>query len=234
MIYTFIVDRCADLAVAACCRTMKVSRSAFHAWRHAQVNPTARMLADAELGDLVVKIHEQSYGTYGTRRVTAELRLGLGRVVNHKRVERLMRAGTPSPPAPGSRTCCSTGSKRSTTPPAATRPSATSVPSTSRNHGGMIPQPTCPSIGGHSRSLRLSAGGGRGGPVMRGRADEGDAVAVGQRVGVTGFDAADSVLVPMAFVAVILNVYDAPAVRPPILTEVLVAVTATEPTLVDP
>ena len=91
MIYAFIVDRCADLPVAACCRTMKVSRSAFFAWRHAQANPTARMLADRELGDLVVKIHEQSFGTYGTRRVTAELRLGLGREVNHKRVERLMR-----------------------------------------------------------------------------------------------------------------------------------------------
>ena len=48
------------------------------------------MLADRELGDLVVKIHDQSFGTYGTRRVTAELRLGLGREVNHKRVERLM------------------------------------------------------------------------------------------------------------------------------------------------
>jgi hypothetical protein len=91
MIYAFIVDRCADLPVAACCRTMKVPRSAFFAWRHAQLNPTARMLADRELGDLVVKIHDQSFGTYGTRRVTAELRLGLGRDVNHQRVERLMR-----------------------------------------------------------------------------------------------------------------------------------------------
>lgn len=62
MIYAFIVDRCVDLAVAACCRTMKVSRSAFWAWRHAQVNPTERMLADRELGDVVVKIHEQSFG----------------------------------------------------------------------------------------------------------------------------------------------------------------------------
>ena len=91
MIYAFIVDRCADLPVEQCCRTMKVSRSAFFAWRHTQANPTARMLEDAELGDLVVKIHEQSFGTDGTRRVTAELRLGLGREVNHKRVERLMR-----------------------------------------------------------------------------------------------------------------------------------------------
>ncbi len=90
MIYTFIVDRCADLPVGVVCRVMRVSRSAFYAWRHHQENPTARMLADAELGDLVAKIHEQSFGTYGARRVTAELRLGLGREVNHKRVERLM------------------------------------------------------------------------------------------------------------------------------------------------
>jgi hypothetical protein len=59
-------------------------------------------------------------------------------------------------------------------------------------------------------------------------------VAVGQRVGVTAFERIDSGLVPMAFVAVTENVCDAPAVRPPILTEVLVADTATEPSLVDP
>jgi putative transposase len=91
MIYAFIVERCADLPVEQCCRALKVSKSAFYAWRHRQANPTARMLANADLGDLVVKIHDQSFGTYGCRRVTAELRLGLGRQVNHKRVERLMR-----------------------------------------------------------------------------------------------------------------------------------------------
>ena len=91
MIYAFIVDRCADLPVAVCCRTMKVSRSAFHAWRHCRANPTAKMADDADLAELIAKIHDQSFGTYGTRRVTAELRLGLGREVNHKRVERLMR-----------------------------------------------------------------------------------------------------------------------------------------------
>jgi putative transposase len=91
MIYAFIVERCADLPLEQCVRTMKVSRSAFYAWRHAQANPTPRMLADADLGELIVKIHDQSFATYGWRRVTAELRLGLGRQVNHKRVERVMR-----------------------------------------------------------------------------------------------------------------------------------------------
>lgn len=91
MMYAFIVERCGDLPVDQCCRTLKVSRSAFFAWRHRQANPTLRMAADDELGELIVKIHAASDGTYGEPRVTAELRLGLGRVVNHKRVARLMR-----------------------------------------------------------------------------------------------------------------------------------------------
>jgi putative transposase len=91
MIYAFIAKRCADIPVEAACRAIKVSKSAFYAWRHLEAHPTERMLADRELGDLVVKVHDASFGTYGCRRVTAELRLGLGRQVNHKRVARLMR-----------------------------------------------------------------------------------------------------------------------------------------------
>lgn len=91
MMFTFIADDCADLPIEACCRTMKVSRSAFFAWRRRRANPTPKMVDDIDLGELIVKIHDQSHGTYGAPRVTAELRLGLGRQVNHKRVERLMR-----------------------------------------------------------------------------------------------------------------------------------------------
>ena len=91
LIYAFIAEHCSDLPIGECCRVMKASRSAYFAWRANQVNPTARMIDDAELGELVVKVHDQSFGTYGWRRVTAELRLGLGREVNHKRVQRLMR-----------------------------------------------------------------------------------------------------------------------------------------------
>ena len=40
----------------------------------------------------ITEIHEQSRGTYGWPRVHAELVLGLGVEVNHKRVARLMRA----------------------------------------------------------------------------------------------------------------------------------------------
>jgi hypothetical protein len=74
MIYVLTGDRCADLPVAACCRTMKVSRSAFHAWRSAQANPTARMLADAMLGDLVVKIHESLHESRDASRLRLEVK----------------------------------------------------------------------------------------------------------------------------------------------------------------
>jgi hypothetical protein len=56
MLYTFILDRRADLPVEVCCRTMKVSWSAFHAWRHRQANPTAKMADDADLAELIAKI----------------------------------------------------------------------------------------------------------------------------------------------------------------------------------
>lgn len=41
---------------------------------------------------MIQVIHEQSRGTYGWPRIHAELTLGLGEQVNHKRVARLMRA----------------------------------------------------------------------------------------------------------------------------------------------
>jgi putative transposase len=91
MTYAFIAEHCTDLPVEQCCRVLKVSRPAFHARRHRQANPTVKMADDAELAGLIAKIHDQSFGTYARPRVSTELRLGLGRQVNHKRVARLMR-----------------------------------------------------------------------------------------------------------------------------------------------
>jgi hypothetical protein len=53
---------------------MKVSKSASDLWRHLRANPTPRMAADRDLGDLVVTIHDASFGTYDWPRVTAELK----------------------------------------------------------------------------------------------------------------------------------------------------------------
>lgn len=71
------------------CRVLNVSRSGYYEWRS---RPKS---ARAEENELLVKhiraIHADSRGSYGWPRVTAELRLGLGLPVNHKRVARLMR-----------------------------------------------------------------------------------------------------------------------------------------------
>jgi putative transposase len=68
---------------------LNVSRSGYYEWR---ARPTAGRAQENELLlKHIQEIHRESRGTYGWPRVHAELRLGLGLLVNHKRVARLMR-----------------------------------------------------------------------------------------------------------------------------------------------
>jgi putative transposase len=76
-----------DVAVA--CRLLGVSRSGYYEWKGRP--ESARESRDKELLKLIGRVHAESRGSYGSPRVTAELRLGLGVEVNRKRVERLMR-----------------------------------------------------------------------------------------------------------------------------------------------
>lgn len=89
MTYTFIAGRCSDLPVATTCRVMKVSTSAYYAWRARPLSE--RDLADAYLTNTIADIHRMSRRSYGSPRVHAELRLGVGIGCGRKRVERLMR-----------------------------------------------------------------------------------------------------------------------------------------------
>lgn len=68
---------------------LEISRSGYYDWLGRPEPP--RELANKELMKLIRQIHEESRASYGSPRVHAELRLGLGREVNRKRVERLMR-----------------------------------------------------------------------------------------------------------------------------------------------
>jgi len=77
------------IPVAVACRVLKVSESGYHAWRSRP--PSVRAIADAELTAVIRDIHETARGTYGIRRVRAELRLGRHRPVGYRRVFRLMR-----------------------------------------------------------------------------------------------------------------------------------------------
>jgi putative transposase len=89
MTYTFIARHCDDLPVAVCCRTMRVSTSAFYAWRADPVSD--RDFDDATLTNKIVDIHKMSRRSYGSPRVHAELVLGEGVRCSRKRIERLMR-----------------------------------------------------------------------------------------------------------------------------------------------
>jgi putative transposase len=71
------------------CRVLNVSRSGYYEW--CSRPPSARDEENALLLKHIRAIHADSRGSYGWPRVHAELTLGLGLPVNHKRVRRLMR-----------------------------------------------------------------------------------------------------------------------------------------------
>jgi transposase InsO family protein len=80
------------LPVEVACRVLDVSWSGYYAWRDRP--PSPRAVRHAWLTDLIREVHVASYGTYGAKRVYAELTLGRGIEVGHNAVAMLMqRAG---------------------------------------------------------------------------------------------------------------------------------------------
>jgi putative transposase len=77
------------LPVQLATRVVGVSESGFYGWRGRA--PSARAVRHAWLTEQIRAVHLASRGTYGSWRVHAELRLGLGITVGHGAVEMLMR-----------------------------------------------------------------------------------------------------------------------------------------------
>lgn len=75
-------------SVARCCELFEVSRAAYYQRRCA--TPSVRDLDDGELLEHIRDIHDESAGSYGSPRVTAEL-VRRGHAVGRRRVRRLMR-----------------------------------------------------------------------------------------------------------------------------------------------
>jgi putative transposase len=71
------------------CRLLGVSRSGYYEWKDRPLS--AREQDNELLLKHITETHADSRGSYGSPRVHAELTLGLGLVVNEKRVARLMR-----------------------------------------------------------------------------------------------------------------------------------------------
>jgi putative transposase len=76
-------------AVHVSCRSVEVSDSGYYEWRFRP--PSQRAIRHAWLTEMITQVHAESNGTYGARRVHAELRLGRGLVVGHNAIEMLMR-----------------------------------------------------------------------------------------------------------------------------------------------
>jgi transposase InsO family protein len=80
------------LSVQLATRVLQVSESGYYAWRSR--SPSPRSLRHSWLTEAITTIHTASHGTYGIRRVHAELSLGHGIPVSHGTVMLLMqRAG---------------------------------------------------------------------------------------------------------------------------------------------
>lgn len=71
------------------CRILGVAESGYYEWRDRPLS--ARALRHAHLTETIRRVHADSRGTYGSRRITAELVLGRGVQVGHGQVELLMR-----------------------------------------------------------------------------------------------------------------------------------------------
>ena len=70
--FRFIAAEKANHSISLMCRVLGVSRSGFHAW--ARRPSSDRALTDVWLVERITRIHGESRGTYGARRVHAALR----------------------------------------------------------------------------------------------------------------------------------------------------------------
>jgi len=87
--YRIVLAEKARTPVSTACELLGVSTSGFYSW--ASRAPSDRALSDVWLLEQIKSVHGENRGVYGSRRITAELRLGQGLVVSRKRVQRLMR-----------------------------------------------------------------------------------------------------------------------------------------------
>jgi putative transposase len=76
------------LPVQKACRLLSVAESGYYEWRSRP--SSARAVRHAWLTEQIRAVHIASRGTYGVRRVYAELTLGLGLQVGHNQIELLM------------------------------------------------------------------------------------------------------------------------------------------------
>lgn len=90
--YLWVAARKAEgFPITAACEAAGICTSTFYEWAATEAHGVSQADWDeAHVCDQIVAIHRDTDGTYGVPRIHAEL-VALGWVVNHKKVERLMR-----------------------------------------------------------------------------------------------------------------------------------------------
>lgn len=88
--FRFISDHRAVYGVKRLCQVLNVSRSGYYTWLARATGRAARSAHGRWLVAQIRQVHTGTHGTYGSPRITVELR-AQGIIVNRKRVERLMR-----------------------------------------------------------------------------------------------------------------------------------------------
>ncbi|MCU1399511.1 MAG: hypothetical protein JWN62_2620 [Acidimicrobiales bacterium] len=71
------------------CRVLEVAESSYYGWRSRK--PSIRSLRHTWASEIIRQVHTESRGTYGARRVHAEMILGRNLTIGHNQVELLMR-----------------------------------------------------------------------------------------------------------------------------------------------
>ena len=85
----FVREHRHKFRVAKLCEVLAVSRSGYYAWEKRP--KSARKIADERLTEAIKAIHEKKRRTCGCRKMTKEIQRS-GKRINHKRIERLMKA----------------------------------------------------------------------------------------------------------------------------------------------
>ncbi|MFJ4806990.1 IS3 family transposase [Streptomyces murinus] len=88
--FQFVDDHRDTYEVKRLCQVLDLNRSSYYKWLTGAGARAARQHKDRVLAEEIRQVHGESGGTYGSPRVTAELR-EKGRRVNEKRVARIMR-----------------------------------------------------------------------------------------------------------------------------------------------
>lgn len=91
MIYSFIEKHKEDYRIAKMCEVLGVSKSGFYEWRKKKVQPLSeKEKRDKELAEHIYKSFVASYGTYGSPRITEDLK-DWGYACSQKKVANIMR-----------------------------------------------------------------------------------------------------------------------------------------------